>query len=80
MQVLTQGLEPKERVELLFKLTKVKSENIQNALIDHLCQGLSGDNAAILNDVQRQNFNRALKRLNTIAEIVEKIKDIDWTK
>ncbi|MCJ8351161.1 PapB/FocB family fimbrial expression transcriptional regulator [Moritella sp.] len=77
MRVLIQGLEPKERVKLLFKLTRIDSENIQSALIDHLCKGHKEDDAAMLNDVPRQNFNRALKRLNDVAEVVEKIKEID---
>ena len=78
MQVLVQGLESKKRVKLLLKLTKIESENIQSALLEYLCTGLTIDDAAMLNDVPRQNFNRALKRLNEVAEVVERIKEIDW--
>ncbi|SQD80433.1 PapB/FocB family fimbrial expression transcriptional regulator [Moritella yayanosii] len=78
MRILVQGLESKERVKLLLKLTKIDSENIQRALTDHLCKGHKEDDAAMLNDVPRQNFNRALKRLNDVAGIVEHIKELDW--
>lgn len=40
------------------------SENIKNALVDHLTKELTENDAAMLNDVSQQNFNRALKRLN----------------
>lgn len=80
MKVLVQGLEPKERVNLFLKLTRIDSENIKSALIDHLCRGLNGDDAAMLNDVPRQNFNRALKRLNEVAGIVEQIKELGLSK
>lgn len=75
-----QGLEPKERVQLLLKLTRIDSDNIRSALIDHLCKGHKEDDAAMLNDVPRQNFNIALKRLNGVAGVVEQIKVLDWKK
>jgi len=80
MKMLVRGIEPQERVNLIMELTKIGSENIKSALIDHLSKGLSENDAAMLNDVPQQNFNRALKRLNEIAAVVEKIKEIDWDK
>jgi len=47
-------------------------------LIDYLTKGLTENDAAMLNDVSQQNFNRALKRLNGVADIVEQIKLVDW--
>jgi len=78
--MLVRGIEPQERVSLIMELTKIGSENIRSALIDHLSKGLSENDAAMLNDVPQQNFNRALKRLNEIAAVVEKIKEFDWDK
>ena len=78
--MLIKGIEPQERVNLIMKLTKIGSENIRSALIDHLSKGLSENDAAMLNDVPQQNFNRALKRLNEVAAVVEKIKEFDWDK
>jgi len=80
MKMLVRGIEPQERVSLIMELTKIGSENIRSALIDHLSKGLSENDAAMLNDVPQQNFNRALKRLNEIAAVVEKIKEFDWDK
>jgi len=34
----------------------------------------------MLNDVSQQNFNRALKRLNEVAAVIEQIKDVDRNK
>jgi pterin-4a-carbinolamine dehydratase len=78
MKFLSKGLEPEQRVKLLFQLTKIGSENIKSALVDHLTKGLTENDAAMLNDVSQQNFNRALKRLNCVAGIVEQIKELDW--
>jgi hypothetical protein len=78
MKFLTKGLEPEERINLLLQLTKIGSENIKSALIDHLTKGLTENDAAMLNDVSQQNFNRALKRLNAVVGVVEQVKELDW--
>jgi hypothetical protein len=78
MKFLTKGLEPEQRVNLLLQLTKIGSENIRSALVDHLAKGLTENDAAMLNDISQQNFNRALMRLNSVAGIVEEIKEVDW--
>lgn len=77
MKFLSKGLEPELRVNLLLELTKINSENIKSALVDHLTKGLTENDSAMLNDVSQQNFNRALKRLNEVAGIIEEIKIID---
>jgi len=43
-----------------------------------LTKGLAENDAAMLNDVSQQNFNRALKRLNGVAGLVEQLKELDW--
>ena len=80
MKFLTKGLEPEQRINLLLQLTKIGSENIKSALIDHLTKGLAENDAAMLNDVSQQNFNRALKRLNIVTGVVEQIKELDLFK
>jgi len=80
MKFLTKGLEPEERINLLLQLTKIGSENIKSALVDHLTKGFTENDAAMLNDVSQQNFNRALKRLNGVAAVVEQVKELDWDK
>jgi hypothetical protein len=78
MRFLSKGLEPEQRVNLLLQLTKIGSENIKSSLVDHLSKGLTENDAAMLNDVSQQNFNRALKRLNDVACVVEQIKELDF--
>lgn len=80
MKYLVIGHESKERLALLFQLTKITSEPIQDALIDHLSKGLPESLCASLNQVSTSNFTRALNRLNEVAGIVEAIKEIDWDK
>lgn len=80
MNYLLTGFEPRERVELLLKLTKINSEPLQVAIVDHLAKGLSEKEVVLLNDVTQSNFNRAMRRINGVAEIVEKIKELDYSK
>lgn len=80
MNVLIQGMESLERVNLLLALTRIDSEDVKSALIDYLTNGVDLKSAAELNDVKQQNFNRALKRINSVAYTVEKIKEIDWAR
>ncbi len=77
MNVLAQGLESERRVALLLKLTSIKSEAKQAALVDHLSHGMRKSVAAALNGVDLKNFNRALTTLNEVAEIVEQVKECD---
>ena len=49
-------------------------------MVDHLTKGLTENDAAMLNDVSQQNFNRALKRLNGVAGVIEEIKELNWNE
>lgn len=80
MNVLIQGMESIERVKLLLELTRIDSEDVKTALIDYLAKGVNLKSAAEINSVKQQNFNRALKRVNTVAYTVEEIKEIDWAR
>lgn len=80
MRYLIRGGESAERFDLLLSLTRINSEDIIAALKDHLVIGISESDAAVLNRVKQQNFNRALKQLNAVAETVENIKAIDWKR
>ncbi len=46
MKFLSKGLESEQRVSLLLQLTKIGSENIKSALVDHLTKGLTENDAA----------------------------------
>ncbi len=77
MQYLFKGSQTQERLNYLFAMCKIKSDDIKAAASDHLVKGLSKNNAALLNNVPAPNLTRALKTLNTYAELVEKIKAHD---
>jgi hypothetical protein len=78
VKYLIQGGESAERVELLLQLTSIRSEDIQDALADHLVRGLSDATAAGINGLTQSNFKRALDKLEEVAATVERIKEIDW--
>jgi len=80
MKVLLAGHETIKRVNLLFKLTKISSEDMRETIKDHLCKGHSESFAVGLNGVTQSNFNRTLMKLNEVASIVEEIKEDDWAK
>ncbi len=80
MNYLLRGGESDERLRLLLSLTKINSEQLNDALIDYYVKGYQEKDCVIINSVTQSNFNRAVSRLNHIAEIVEKIKEIDWQR
>jgi len=77
---LVSSQEPLLRVLLLLELTRIDSEDLRTAIVEHLSGGMSLKTAAETNGIKQQNFNRALKRVNEVATVVEKIKQIDWAK
>lgn len=67
-------MESKKKIELLLHLTSTK-ENIQGGIIDHLVNNYSVSHAAMLNNLKSNNLSVAIKDLNKVAEIVEKINE-----
>jgi len=79
MRYIVQGSQSEQRFNMLLKLTRISSEDVIDALRDHLVVGLAETTAATINNVSLSNFNRALTSLNAAAELVEKIKELDWS-
>lgn len=77
MRYLLAGKESHERVTLLLTFTKISSANLKQALLDHLVDGKDPNPAAILNDVDRSNFERGLAKLEKVTKAVERIKELD---
>lgn len=77
--LLSGGYNP-QKLELMLSLTSIRSEDIRSAIHDHLVKGAAIDTAAALNLVDSGNLNRALKKLNEVASVVEQIKNIDLYK
>ena len=78
MNVLLKGGQTIKRLELLLQLTLIKSDNMKDALKSYLVDGLTESATASLHGVDRNNFVRALAKLNEKAQIVELIKEVDW--
>ena len=75
MRYLYQGLESRAKMELLFKLTK-HSDNTKKALLAHFTDNYSIGYAAIMGGVETSNLSRAVKELNVIAEVMEKVFEL----
>lgn len=80
MRYLIQGGESAARFDLLLSLTKIASEDVIDALRDHLVTGLAESTAASINGVKLSNFKRALDTINEVAGTVERIKELDWAR
>lgn len=77
MKYLYAGSQSDERFELLLSMTRINSDDVVAALFDHLVKGASESSAAIMNGISMSNFNRAFKKLDTVAATVERIKEMD---
>lgn len=79
MKYLIPGMESKERIELLTSLTKIRSQSILRAVQLHFVSGLSVVRASARTGVDHSNLHRALREINQVAAIIEKIKEIDFS-
>lgn len=61
---------------MLLKLTSTK-ENIQGGIFDHLVNNFSISQSAVLNNLTPGNLSVAIKDLNAIAEVVEKVNEFN---
>lgn len=77
MRYLTQGSQSQERFDLLLSLTSISSDQVIIALHYFLVRGFSESSAATLNEIPKSNFNRALKKLEQVASVVERLKERD---
>lgn len=80
MRYLFAASQSDERLGLLLSTTKISSEDIKTALRDHLVRGFDVKNAAAINGVAQQNLDRALNKLEEMAQVFEKVKDHDARK
>ena len=76
MKYLSQGLENTKKINLLLQLTKISSDNITSAIHDHLVSNFSTGDAANLNNCKQGNLSVALKELNKVAELTEKLFEL----
>ena len=76
MKYLSQGQESKKKIKLLLELTSIK-ENMQTGIYDHLVGNFPISQSAMLNGLQSNNLSVAIKDLNKVAEIVERINEFN---
>lgn len=60
----------------MLELTSIK-ENMQAGIYDHLVGNFSISQSAMLNNLQPNNLSVAIKDLNKVAEVVEKINELN---
>lgn len=78
MKYLIKGQESKKKIDLLISLTKIESENIIGGIYDHLNRNFSISDSSSFNGCNQPNLSDAIKTLNGVAEIVEKINDLKY--
>ena len=66
---LLQGQESAERIALLLSLTSISSTAIRAALYDHYVKGHPSQTVCFTYDITRQNFNRAMRKLNHVYSV-----------
>ena len=76
MKQLLQGMESKQKIELLLQLTKITRDDIINAILDHFVRGLTMPASAAINIVKRQNLAVSIESLEKVANIVEQINEL----
>lgn len=64
---------------LMFELTKLTSEKVKLAAIDHLACGIKVSVAARMHGAKQPNVSRAISAVNKVSNKVERIKELDWT-
>lgn len=75
MKYLMQGQESNKKIKLLLELTSIK-ENMQAGIYDHLVGNFTISSSAMLNNLKSNNLSVAVKELNRVAEINEKLYEL----
>ena len=80
MKYLLRGGESAERLTLLLKATRIRSEAKIAAAHYYFVDGLPSSRARARSGLKQQKFSDLVKRLNEVAEIFEAVKVIDLQK
>ena len=62
-------------MELLFRLAKY-NDNTKSALLAHFTDNYSIIHAAVIGGVETSNLSRTIKKINVLAETVEKLFEL----
>jgi hypothetical protein len=69
LHTLLQGHETADRIKYLLELTSISSPSVRSALHDHYVDGLAVEMCVMKYDLPRQNFTRAVKKLNRVYSL-----------
>jgi len=72
-------MESDKTISLILKLTKITSDNLKAAIYDHFVKDYSISQSSAINCVPQPKLTNAVKRLNEIAEIANKISHAKYT-
>jgi hypothetical protein len=78
--ILCQGAETKESVEILFGLARLTSQNVKDSLLYHLVTGAADYYCCMAHGIEPSNFSRDLKKLNKVAGEIDKYLDLNYGK
>lgn len=79
MKALIQGGESKERFDLILSLTRL-DEVYHKPLERYYVDGVKGSSIVEVYELRKQHFTRAKNTLESVAQRIEKIKEMDWAK
>ena len=77
LYALPRGSLHEKRLELLIKLTKMRSAALKKALHLYFVNGYTSELAAGLVDLDKSTVKKAIARIGAVHEIVERIKEFD---
>lgn len=77
MRYLYQKSQCRERFDILISLTNIRSDPLHDALRMFLVDGMSESTAMLVTDITKSNFSRGLATLNSVAQRIERVKEID---
>jgi len=68
--MLMAGKEDPEKIKILISLTKIKSEEMINAILGYYCFG-------VRLKVDKSNWRRSITKMEKINSMIERIKELD---
>ena len=76
IKILTQGSQDRERLDIIFSFTRITSAEFKKWAYLFYVEGLSEDYICM----DAGNWSRNAKKLEVVAQKIEKLKEKDWSK
>lgn len=78
--MLVQGQESEKSIDLLISMTKIKSEQVIDALKMHFVAGAQLQMSAEANGLEKSNLSRDVKKINLIAAKINQYFEENYSK